>query len=136
MGKSTHSEEWIRTLGAEPLTGDRTVVEWTDAGGFVAHGSPFCGSSGICLQKRAPVGGLCLLGQAPENRIEPLAPAKAFRELYANTTVNTWDSVQTGLLCDEIAALIEAFPIWRLDCRPGPEGVRLCAAAQTGSDAP
>lgn len=136
IGKSTHSAQWARTLGAKPLTGDRTVIEWSRDGGFVAHGSPFCGSSGLCLREQAPVGGLCLLGQGPENRMEVLPPARAFRELYAQTTVNRWDSEQTGLLCDELAALLEAFPIWRLDCRPGPEGARLCAAVMTGSDEP
>ena len=132
IGKSTHAAQWTETLGAAPLTGDRTVLEWTEAGGFVAHGSPFCGSSGLCLQARAPLGGLCRLDQAPEDRIEPLSPGAAFRELYAQTTVNDWDSPGTERICDQLSALTEAFPVWRLACRLGPAGARLCAAALTG----
>lgn len=127
IGKSTHAAQWTETLGAAPLTGDRTVLEWREDGSFLAHGSPFCGSSDLCLQERAPLGGLCLLGQAPENRISRLSPARAFRELYAQTTINTWDSAQSAALCDELCALLEALPIYRLDCRLGPEGARLCA---------
>lgn len=127
IGKSTHAAQWTTTLCAAPLTGDRTVLEWREDGSFLAHGSPFCGSSGLCLQERAPLGGLCLLGQAAENRIELLSPARAFRELYAQTIVNTWDSAQSSLLCDELTALIETYPIYHLDCRLGPEGALLCA---------
>lgn len=133
IGKSTHAAQWTQTLGAAPLTGDRTVLERTAQGRFLAHGSPFCGSSGLCLRAQAPLGGLCLLGRAPENRIERLSPARAFRELYAQTTVNTWDSAQSALLCDELSALIDAFPVYRLDCRLGPDAALLCAAALTGS---
>ena len=131
VGKTTHAAEWTRTLGAEPLTGDRTVLERTAEGGFVAHGSPFCGSSGLCVQKSAPVGGLCLLGQAQEDRIQRLTPAAAFRALYAQTTVNTWDEVQTCRLGDMVAALAENFPVFRLDCRLGPAGAILCAETLT-----
>ena len=133
IGKSTHSAEWIRTLGAEPLTGDRTVLAWNEDGRFLAYGSPFCGSSELCLQKQAPLGGLCLLGQAPKTQVEVLSAARAFRALYAHSIVNSWDSRQTALLCDEIAALAAAGPVYRLECRPGPESARLCAEAMTGS---
>ena len=133
VGKSTHAAQWVETLGAVPLTGDRTVLEWTAQGSFVAHGSPFCGSSGLCLREKAPVGAVCLLNQAPENRMERLSSSRAFRELYAQTTINSWDSVQTGLLCDQIMALIGTFPVYRLDCRLGPEGAELCAAVLTKS---
>lgn len=127
VGKTTHAAQWTESLGAAPLTGDRTVLEWTEQGGFTAYGSPFCGSSGLCLQARAPLGGLCLLGQAAENRIRRLEPVRAFRELHAQTIFNTWDSEQCALLCDELTALIDAYPIFRLDCRLGPEGAALCA---------
>lgn len=131
VGKTTHARQWAETLGAALLTGDRTVIEWTGDGTFVAHGSPFCGSSGICVRDRAPVGGLCLLAQAQENRIERLSPVRAFRELYAQTTLNTWDAAQSSVLCDQLTALIEGYPIYRLSCRLGPEGARLCAETLT-----
>lgn len=55
-----------------------------------------------------------------------------FRELYAQTTMNTWDSAQSALLCDELTALTGSFPVFRLDCRLGPEGAALCAGRRAG----
>ena len=131
IGKSTHAALWTETLGAVPLTGDRTVLEMRGDGSFLAHGSPFCGSSDLCRRASAPLGGICLLNKGMENRIELLPPSRAFRALYAQTTVNTWDSEQSRRLCDELSALIDAFPIFHLICRPDADAARLCAETLT-----
>ncbi len=53
--------------------------------GYVAFGTPFTGElAKLGENTSAPVAALYLLAQGPENRIEPVAAAKAGRELLAN----------------------------------------------------
>lgn len=125
IGKSTHAALWAACFDAVPLSGDRTVLQRTETG-FLAYGSPFCGSSEICVQASAPLGGLCVLAQAAENRMERLSASEAFRLLYAQTTVNSWDRVQIQTISELLIALVGTLPICRLLCRPDPDAARLC----------
>lgn len=117
VGKSTHAELWQQRFGAELLNGDRCVIEQTD-NGFIAHGSPYSGSSEVCKRKSAPIKGIFLLRQAPENRVEPMNAADAFRRLFPLTVVNLWNPEQVQTLTDLIASLTTKLPVYDLFCRP------------------
>lgn len=117
VGKSTQAALWQQRFGAELLNGDRCVIEQTQSG-FVAHGSPYSGSSEICKRKSAPIKGVFLLRQAPENRAEPLAPPDAFRRLFSQTVVNLWNTEQVQSLTEVLAALSADLPVYELACRP------------------
>ena len=52
---------------------------------YVAYGTPFTGElAKLGENVSAPISALYLLAQGPENRIEPVAPGQAVRELLAN----------------------------------------------------
>ena len=52
---------------------------------YVAYGTPFTGElAKLGENVSAPVSALYLLAQGPENRIDPVAPGQAVRELLAN----------------------------------------------------
>jgi len=54
-------------------------------GGYEAFGTPFTGElAKLGENVSAPISGLYLLAQGPQNRIEPVAPGQAARELLAN----------------------------------------------------
>lgn len=71
-GKSTHTGLWNRLLETPLLNGDLNLLE-IRSGEAVVHGLPWCGTSGIFDTETYPLGGILLLKQAKENRIEELS---------------------------------------------------------------
>ncbi len=121
-GKSTQARLWERHLGAEILNGDRCAVQRRE-NGFYGGGSLWCGTSGIRRPEAAPIAGIFLLNQALENRVERLG-FSALSPLLSQTTVNSWDPGFMEKLMALYGGLLEAVPVFRLDCRADEEAVK------------
>ncbi len=81
-GKTTISR--LAPADATLLTDEISYVRKLDEG-YVAFGTPFTGElAKLGENTAAPVAALYLLGQGPENRIDPVSVADAGRELLAN----------------------------------------------------
>lgn len=124
VGKSTQAALWERHLGAEILNGDRCVIEQRGLE-FIAHGSPYSGSSEINKQKCAPIRGLFLLSQAKENRVKKISPAQCVRTLFAQTVVNLWNAEFVEQITDLLAAFASNIPVYSLACLPDVSAVEL-----------
>lgn len=124
VGKSTQAALWEKTFNVEILNGDRCVIEQTESG-FIAHGSPYSGSSEICKCKSAPIKGIFLISQAKENTVSRPAEMEALRKLFLQTVVNLWNPKQVQTITDELADLIAKIPIYQLACRPDREAAEL-----------
>ncbi len=124
-GKSTQAVLWEKYLDAEILNGDRCVIRST-ASGFVGGGSPWAGTSGIYRDESAPIAGIFLVHQAPENRVRLLGPA-AFGPLFSQTVVNAWDAVFMERITRLYQELLEQVPVYALYCRADEEAVRTAA---------
>lgn len=124
VGKSTQAALWKKTFNVEILNGDRCVIEQTESG-FIAHGSPYSGSSEICKCKSAPIKGIFLISQAKENTVSRPAEMEALRKLFLQTVVNLWNPKQVQTITDELADLIAKIPIYQLACRPDREAAEL-----------
>ncbi len=81
VGKSTQADLWVKHRGAELINGDRCVVMLRD-GIFFGGGSMWGGSSGIHRPEQAPIAGIFLVKQSPENSVELLG-GQAFVPLFA-----------------------------------------------------
>ena len=127
-GKSTQAELWRRFKGAEVINGDRSLLK-IDDGVLTAFSLPYCGTSGICLNYSAPVQAIVVLRQAPFNRITPLRPAAAFRDLYEGCATNIWYSDDSKTICDIIEHAITAVPVHLLECLPDGGAVETLAHA-------
>ncbi|MCD7825414.1 MAG: PqqD family protein [Clostridiaceae bacterium] len=66
MGKSTHANLWKTCFGTELLNGDLNMIG-REQETAVVYGQPWCGTSGICTNKRYLLGGIVFLKQAQEN---------------------------------------------------------------------
>ena len=55
-GKSTQAELWRRYRGARVINGDCSIIRRTKDG-ITVFGLPFSGTSGICINESAPLGG-------------------------------------------------------------------------------
>ena len=122
VGKSTQAELWRKTLGAEIINGDRSLIRRKD-GQLWAFGCPFSGSSGICRDRSAPIRAIVTLEQGPENTIRTLTRRECTRFFLAQTTILRWkaeDVIATMELWD---SFIQAVPVLRLSCRPDADAV-------------
>lgn len=124
VGKSTQAGLWQRYLGAEIVNGDRCAVSRRPVG-FYGCGSPYCGSSGIYRRTEQPIQAVIVLQQAASNRIRRMGGAEAFRALYEQCIINPWDADYMNHLTELLVQLIQSVSIYKLDCTPDAEAVRL-----------
>lgn len=122
-GKSTQAQLWETHLGAKVINGDRCVIMKKEDG-FYGGGSLWSGTSGIYHPDQAPIAGIFLVNQNPENSLVPLGAA-AFAPLFAQTTINSWDASFMESITDLMAELLSQVPVYRLNCRPDEDAVRL-----------
>lgn len=130
-GKSTQADLWHEHLGAEIMNGDRAFVRRFDDE-WRAYGSPWAGSSPYIKNVKAPLAGIVVLMQAPENRIRRLNAAEVMAYLYNNVRYPFWDEEATAASLETLDALIREIPIFLLECRPDEEAVRITRDAIFG----
>lgn len=70
-GKTTHIALWRKYLGEKVniINGDKPILRLTD-NGFTVYGTPYAGKERWQRNVSAPLGGICMLSQGRENRIE------------------------------------------------------------------
>ncbi len=124
VGKSTQAALWETVLGAEIINGDRSIISRRQDG-YYGCGSPYCGSSGIMSNREAPIHALLLLVQAKENSLRRVPVPEAFRRIFRELTVNTWDSAFMERALSLLAEFTALIPVYELRCRPDAEAVRL-----------
>ena len=115
-GKTTISR--LAPPDAHILTDEMSFIRPED-GNYFAHGTPFSGELGRPGENlRAPLAGVFLLAQGPENRIDPLSPAEAVRALMTNILYFARDDALTARVFDNAIALAARVPVRRLTFVP------------------
>lgn len=117
IGKSTQAALWEQYAGARLINGDRTIVRPSPAG-WLGHGSPYAGSSHCFVNRSTPVRAVVLLRQGSACRVERLPLPAAFRALYANATVNSWNSAYVARISALLSDMAAQTPVYRLTCTP------------------
>ena len=130
-GKSTQAQLWEKYRQAEILNGDRCVIMKREDG-FYGCGSPYCGSSGIYRKEEAPIRAIILPVKAAENRIEPMKPEKALRQLYRECIVNLWDVTFVDQLLELLQELVLHVDVYTLYCRPDAQATEVALEAVFG----
>lgn len=122
-GKTTQANLWEKHAGSKTVNGDRALLRCVD-GKWCACGWPVCGTSDVCNNLTTPIRAIVMLSQSTDNRAEALPPAEAFRLLYSQITVNTWnrDFVQKNM--DLIESLAGAVPVCHLSCNISEDAVK------------
>lgn len=121
-GKSTQARLWEKFRSWRVVNGDRAVLEKTSEG-FLAHGSPWAGSSEIYVNQTATVLLAALPVQAPSNEAKALDRGEAFHRIFPHIALCRWDGeavAQAMALCD---AFVESVPVFHLACRADEEAV-------------
>ena len=135
IGKSTQADLWERYGTARLINGDRTILRPTGRG-WLAYGSPYAGSSRCFVNERHPVRAIVTLEQGSACSLVRLPPAAAFQKLYAETTVNSWNTAFVEHVCSILTKLIAEVPVYRLVCTPDKTAVETLRAELLKGDAP
>ena len=119
-GKSTQAALWEHYRGAEIVNGDRALLRKT-GGVWMAYGSPYCGTSGICKNRALPVAAIVLLAQAEKNSVRPATPREAAAAFLDGCTYDP--ETQTGTVLDFALQLWKEQRMLCLGCRPEESAV-------------
>lgn len=122
VGKSTHTNNWARLGLAEIINGDLSCCEWRN-GSLQAHGLPWCGSSGISVNKSLPLKGIVFLQQGEQNAVSRLDSLEALAGFLFNASAPSWDEGLYNHLLDAVDAIVSKVPVFRLVCRPDEDAV-------------
>lgn len=126
-GKSTHTNLWHELLQVPLLNGDLNVLALED-GQPVIHGLPWCGTSGISDPASYPLGGIILLKQAPENRVEELSPDTKRLSVLQRLISPTWTSQMLNANLNFVDELADKIYIARLHCTKDFSAVKVMKA--------
>ena len=123
-GKSTQAGLWEQYENADQINGDRSLIR-ESGGRWTAFGGPFAGSSCIYRNESVPIRAIVVLEQAPENTIEPLNRAEAFRRLYSEMVLPRWNNSAHSRVISIVTRLCTELPVWMLRCTPDQRAVDL-----------
>lgn len=117
-GKSTQAGLWQRLRGARVVNGDRAAVR-----GGTVWSTPFCGSSGIAVNRNVPIVAIVYLSQAPQTTLERLSGSRAFRKVWEGCSVNLWDDEDMKQCSSSVMHTLGAVPVYHLACTPDESAV-------------
>lgn len=123
-GKSTQADLWRRTEGAEIINGDRAVLR-KEGGIWKAWGLPYAGSSRIFRNESAPVGAIVVLRKNDRNELRRLRPAEAFKWIYSETVVRSWEDSYRETIIELLTDLSMSVPVRMLSCLPDRGAVEI-----------
>ena len=123
-GKSTQASLWKKYRGAEIINGDRTAV-MLENGRVMAHGIPYCGTSGICRKAKLPVAAIVYLSQATQSEVFPLTGLQAFRHLWEGCSVHLWDNEDVDLCSRAVMEVVNRVTVVHLACTPDEQAVQV-----------
>lgn len=126
-GKSTQAELWKKHRDANIINGDRVML-LPGSEDCQVIGIPFCGSSGIRENKILPLAAVICLEQAPDNKIRNLSGLEAFRLIWGECTLQTWNRGEITGCMDAIERLINQKKIFHLSCTPDIRAVEAIEA--------
>lgn len=89
-GKSTQASLWEKYGNATIVNGDKTLIKKED-NIWYAYGFPVCGSSQICLNKRAKIKAIIYLQQGNENSCTSLPKSESIKKIISETSINFWN---------------------------------------------
>lgn len=124
IGKSTQGNLWCKYEDAKLINGDRPIL-YEKENGWYAYGSPYAGSSQCHVNENTRVRAIVLLDQEEKCSIRKLEKAEAFRKIFSNLTIASWNSGSIGKACDLVEQLVERIPVYEMRCTPDKRAVDL-----------
>lgn len=127
-GKSTHARFWREYENALVINGDRALLRKQD-GIWYAHGTPWSGSSGECVNRKVPLSAIVFLSQGKENIANSVSAIEAFPRILSRIIAPQEHIELSQKAIEYAASLVEDVPFVSLQCRPDRESVEILKKA-------
>lgn len=125
-GKSTQADLWKQYKSASIINGDRAGL-WKEKGIWMAGGVPWCGTSGICINREMPLKAVVIVRQGKRNELIDVRMGVKFRALMEQTTINPWNKEMYINTQNQLLDLCQSIPVYWLSCLPDQEAVDILA---------
>ena len=125
-GKSTQASLWNKYKQSKIINGDRSFLNKIN-GKWVAHGSPYAGSSKIYVNESYELGCIILLKQAKQNKVYIQSIKEKYKFLLKEITINYWDIDFYNKIIDLLIDLLNSVDIYTLQCLPNEGAVDVLA---------
>ena len=145
-GKSTHTKLWLDKLGdrAYILNDDKPVIRIM-GDEIYAYGTPWCGSSNIGVNRKAPLKAICFLERAETNWIKqmPLSDGmpiilnmfyQTFRQLDKYDCMQPISRANASKYLDIIGKVISKVPVFQMGCTPDPAAADMAYEAMSKAE--
>lgn len=116
-GKTTHARLWRDYKNALILNGDRALCKKEDKT-WMAYGSPWSGTSGEQINRKAPLKALVILERADNNEVVQLNSIEIFQNIFPHLVYPSWDRELLIKAMDQLDDLINNVPVYKLKCKP------------------
>ena len=125
-GKSTHTRLWQKVFGEEAkvFNDDKPAIRKVD-GVWYAYGTPWCGKDGININMKVPLGGICFLKQAKENKIRRLGSREALEKILSQTFHKFKRLERLDKMLFLIGQIVEEIPVYEFENLPIEDSARL-----------
>lgn len=133
-GKSTHTRLWQTVFGEEAVVfnDDKTPLRCLD-GIWYAYGAPWCGKDHINVNRKVPLGGICFLKRASENRIRRLSATEAALKILPQTFNRFPRMEMLDQVLSYVNRLVREIPVFELACLPDEGAAQLSCATLTAA---
>lgn len=129
-GKSTHDRLWREAFGDRvTMINDDKPLFHISTGGVTVYGTPWGGKDNLQTNTWAPVAGILLLRQAPENTLSPLSPREAFPRLMAQT--HRVAAPQGLMHTLELVQQLARLPVYDMGCTISTQAAQLACRTLT-----
>ena len=131
-GKSTHARMWRETFGERVVmvNDDKPLIGLTGEKPLV-YGTPYNGKHGLGGNLSAPLCGICILSQAPENHIEPIERSAAYVRLLQQI-YRPRQPEQLQLVMALFDRLLAQTPLYQMGCTISHEAAEMAYEMMRG----
>ena len=119
-GKTTLARLLEEYADAIIINGDFAMLSAGESGVFFEP-TPFCGSSGRCLNHRVQIDQVVFLEQAKNNKWQSLTGRPAMTRFMSNTFVPTWDKVLQQTIQSNVLKIVSIIPTYLFGFAPNPK---------------
>lgn len=115
-GKSTHVRLWKEHFGERAIiiNDDKPLIQVREEAIYVC-GTPWSGKHHLDCNRKAPVGGICILERGATNHVERITPAVGYPGLYRQT-YRPQDRVKMVKTLELLKQIAERIPLYRMQC--------------------
>jgi hypothetical protein len=121
-GKSTQANLWHKHLGCEILDGDVTVCREKE-GKLYVYGLPWCGSSGMYINKEIELGAFVFLKQAKENTVKVPGIRDKISYIYSSTFSESLSDEMAQKIAQVTEKIVNTADIYEFSCNMETDAV-------------